>query len=291
MHACMPCARRGLIRVADLAGGPTASDPEGLKRVCGIQRMAAPTTEDTPAQHYLSADEINYLRSEISHEEAVQACADVGIVGVGADSTLEALRSRLCVHYEVTAVAPPVPSIPVPGAVDPPGSTPVTAEVQRVPQPEPEPQTEPVLNRRVILRQGWLEKKGGDTHIDRDNVLRKDRHYGKGGRRNWKQRYFILYSDGELAYFSSADGNPGQEGGAEPKVQLRVAAASGAAASWHLRDDTDEFLLSLPGAVAEDRKALFLRHSDENERQAWIQSTVHFGSTVRHSIELPALYM
>lgn len=134
---------------------------------------------------------------------------------------------------------------------------------------------------RTVVRQGWLWKKGGDTHIDQDNVLYKDRHFGKGGRRNWKQRWFMLYSDGELCYFSSADGNPGQEGGAMPKNRLRVVDASGGGASWHLRDNTDEFLLSLPGAEGDDRKALFLRHSDENERQTWIESTVSmFGATV-----------
>ena len=35
---------------------------------------------------------------------------------------------------------------------------------------------------------GWLEKKGGDTHIDEKGVLQKERHYLKGGRRNWKHR-------------------------------------------------------------------------------------------------------
>eukprot|EP01047_Picozoa_sp_COSAG01_P123616 COSAG01_NODE_52564_length_345_cov_42.630081_2_plen_31_part_01 len=31
-----------------------------------------------------------------------------------------------------------------------------------------------------MIREGWLEKKGGDTHIGSDNVLRKERHYSKG---------------------------------------------------------------------------------------------------------------
>jgi len=82
---------------------------------------------------------------------------------------------------------------------------------------------------------------GGDTHIDNSNVLHKDRHYGKGGRRNWKQRFFVLYSDGELAYFSSADGNPGQDGGAEPKGRVQLV-SQGNFAMWHVRDNADEFV-------------------------------------------------
>jgi hypothetical protein len=61
---------------------------------------------------------------------------------------------------------------------------------------------------RAVVRRGWLEKKGGDTHIDTaSNILRKERHYAKGGRRTWKPRWFILYADGELAYFSAVRGN------------------------------------------------------------------------------------
>eukprot|EP01043_Picozoa_sp_COSAG02_P073667 COSAG02_NODE_14418_length_1274_cov_239.740714_1_plen_123_part_01 len=51
---------------------------------------------------------------------------------------------------------------------------------------------------REVLRQGWLEKKGGHSYRDANDVLHKERHYHKGGRRNWKRRYFVLYSSGEL---------------------------------------------------------------------------------------------
>lgn len=57
---------------------------------------------------------------------------------------------------------------------------------------------------RAVVRRGWLEKKGGDTHIDlASNVLYKERHYSKGGRRSWKPRWFIVYADGEIAYFNT----------------------------------------------------------------------------------------
>ena len=76
---------------------------------------------------------------------------------------------------------------------------------------------------RAVVCYGWLEKKGGDTHIDEHNVLQKERHYLKGGRRNWKRRWFVLHSDGELSYYSqgpkapaAADGDAAA-GGGKPK--------------------------------------------------------------------------
>jgi hypothetical protein len=54
-----------------------------------------------------------------------------------------------------------------------------------------------------VLRTGWLEKKGGETFLDEvTQEIRKERNFSKGGRRNWKRRWFVLYADGELAYYA-----------------------------------------------------------------------------------------
>eukprot|EP01048_Picozoa_sp_COSAG05_P017868 COSAG05_NODE_2515_length_2955_cov_2.717787_2_plen_133_part_00 len=102
---------------------------------------------------------------------------------------------------------------------------------------------------RVILHQGWLEKKGGDTYIDANNVLVKKRNFAKGGRRNWKQRWFVLYSDGQLAY-----GEDQASTSTSPKGSVWLFnRATGACCSWHLAEasgdgcgGSDEMLLSLP---------------------------------------------
>jgi hypothetical protein len=70
---------------------------------------------------------------------------------------------------------------------------------------------------RTILKQGWLEKKGGDTHVDANNQIVKERNWSKGGRRNWKQRWFVLYADGELAYYAEEGDRAAQ---VEPKGQV-----------------------------------------------------------------------
>ena len=89
-------------------------------------------------------------------------------------------------------VMPPIPSLSA--AVAPP----VVAAVLSAPS------VPSVPNIKAVVRRGWLEKKGGDTHIDLvSNVVHKHRHYSKGGRRSWKPRWFIAYADGELAYFKA----------------------------------------------------------------------------------------
>ena len=127
-----------------------------------------------------------------------------------------------------------------------------------------------------------MEKKGGDTHLDEDNVLRKERHFRKGGRRNWKRRWFILYSDGALAYFDNAA--PVEKG----RLQLVRDNGSGderLGCSWHVRDEApDEILLALPPPPAggAGRRAMLLRHADMEELAAWIRTTADaFGATVQ----------
>jgi hypothetical protein len=243
---------------------------------------------------YLSQEEVDYITT-IGHSDALQACTDVGMAGVQASTPLETLRMKLCLHYgiapppQAVPSVPPVPFVPPVPQVLPEVPVPIAAPAQpawAAPAPPLAPRISVVAasaaptGRRAVLRQGWLEKKGGDTHIGSDNVLRKERHYSKGGRRNWKLRFFILYGDGELAYFDSADGRPGEVGGAEPKGRLRLATEAGVA-SWHVRDGTNDFLLGLPGQNGSDQKAMLLRTADPADRQAWMETTVDaFGATV-----------
>ena len=108
----------------------------------------------------------------------------------------------------------PQPELPVPfkppvprstAAVGPPlTAAPPLAVAPSVPAVPAIPNHSYTATQKAVLRRGWLEKKGGDTHIDlTSNVLHKERHYSKGGRRTWKPRWFIVYEDGELAYFKS----------------------------------------------------------------------------------------
>lgn len=98
---------------------------------------------------------------------------------------------------------PPVPfNPPVPRST--PAVVPPLAAAPSVPAVPAIPSHSYTPPQKAVLRRGWLEKKGGDTHIDvASNVLHKERHYSKGGRRAWKPRWFIVYEDGELAYFKS----------------------------------------------------------------------------------------
>ena len=144
---------------------------------------------------------------------------------------------------------------------------------------------------RAVVRSGWLEKKGGQTYVDDTNVLHKERHFSKGGRRNWKQRWFVLFSDGELHYYSSEP----SDGAVLPpekawKGSLQLVGIDepfiGRPCHWHVRDSSpDELLLSLPSGTGMRRNAMLLRSSTESERQGWIAATARFGSTVE-----PLLY-
>ena len=136
----------------------------------------------------------------------------------------------------------------------------------------------PATETRTILKQGWLEKKGGDTHIDANNQLVKERNWAKGGRRNWKQRWFVLYADGELVYYAE---ERGQHLGSSVVAKGAVTMSH---ARWHIQEggQSSNMLLSLraprparlPVATeAMTRPALLLRHGDEVERRAWVQVT------------------
>ena len=148
---------------------------------------------------------------------------------------------------------------------------------------------------RAVVRRGWLEKKGGDTHIDASNVLHKERHYSKGGRRNWKARWFIMYADGELAYFNSGPRDDhdtlwheGEPDAGALKGRMRLLGAAGGCCCWHVRGEgSDEFLLALPNDSGKDvRDGLLMRHTDEGERQLWVEATVEaFGATVAPLVE------
>jgi hypothetical protein len=56
-----------------------------------------------------------------------------------------------------------------------------------------------------VIREGWLYKKGGKTLLDvKSREVVKQRNWEKGGSRKWKQRYFVLFEDGLLRCFDSA---------------------------------------------------------------------------------------
>jgi hypothetical protein len=168
---------------------------------------------------------------------------------------------------------------------------------------------------RAVVCFGWLEKKGGDTFV-KQNVLQKDRHFRKGGRRNWKRRWFVLHSDGEMDYYSQAPTAPA--GGAAPahsddvvphymywkgRVHLLVPGgdasnhrAESLGPTWHVRDDDDvEFLLEMPKPEQQEedgrtgrgsagrggRHAMLLRADDTSERQVWISAVSEaFGAPI-----------
>ena len=158
------------------------------------------------------------------------------------------------------------------------------------------PPSAPHVAPRAAVCYGWLEKKGGDTYIDAANVLRKERNYLKGGRRNWKRRWFVLHSDGELCYYSSGP----KEGTGEVvphyvswKGRLMLTdLVGGSTPIWHVRDDSEEFLLELPKAAGDirgvanekeqnTRNAMLLRTEDATEKQIWLGAVVEtFGATV-----------
>lgn len=242
------------------------------------------------SHHFLDADEVAYLQNEITLEEAKVACADLGLPS---DGTAEDCRRRLCAHYQIGGT--PAAADGVGGAV----AADVVGGAAALTRQGSAPPAAPVGGRdgtsglgsttsapRAVVRSGWLEKKGGDTHIDASNVLHKERHFSKGGRRNWKARWFMLFSDGELHYYEQEP----VAGEVLPperhwKGALKLVGAedyAGQPCCWHVRDDSPtELLLSLPSGTNGRRNAMLLRSEDENERQGWIAATANaFGATV-----------
>ena len=241
------------------------------------------------AHSFLEADEVAFLQGGITLEEARVACADLGLSSEG---TVEALRQRLCAHYAVGsggAAADSASRLSRQGSAPPPPES----RMERVSSLSRDGAT--TTAPRAVVRCGWLEKKGGQTYIDDANVLHKERHFSKGGRRNWKQRWFALFSDGELHYYTSEP----PEGAVLPpdktwKGSLQLVGVEepfiGRPCCWHVRDSSpDELLLSLPGGSGMHRSAILLRSDNESERQGWIAATARtFGSKVEpllHSAE------
>ena len=235
------------------------------------------------SHHFLDADEVAYLQNEITLDEAKVACADLGLASDGA---VDDCRRRLCAHYQIGgAAAPPVAGGCAGAALSRQGSAPPAAPVGSRDGKSGPGSTSSAP--RAVVCSGWLDKKGGDTHIDASNVLHKERHFTKGGRRNWKARWFVLFSDGELHYYEQEPA----AGAVLPaercwKGALKLGGAAeefkGQLCCWHVRDDSPtELLLSLPSGTNGRRNAMLLRSEDENERQGWIAATANaFGATV-----------
>jgi hypothetical protein len=56
-----------------------------------------------------------------------------------------------------------------------------------------------------VLRASFLEKKGGVTKVGPDGKVLKERNFGKGGRRNWQRRWFVLLESGHFLWYGSED--------------------------------------------------------------------------------------
>jgi hypothetical protein len=57
----------------------------------------------------------------------------------------------------------------------------------------------------VVVKHGWLEKKGGSTVIMPDGSMQKGRNLKKGGRRTWTKKYFVLLDNGVLLYYKEEE--------------------------------------------------------------------------------------
>ena len=144
---------------------------------------------------------------------------------------------------------------------------------------------------RDVLRQGWLEKKGGGAYRDANNVLHKERHYQKGGRRNWKRRYFVLYSNGELDVYGELPEEwlQRQIDLEQPQIPPREflkrteqLTAAGQRCAWQLilnpLSEYHTVQLTLPGCGPDGdptiRRVIQLRAEERADIEAWVHASI-----------------
>ena len=162
---------------------------------------------------------------------------------------------------------------------------------------------------RAVLRQGFLEKKGGEAFLDGDNALRKERHWEKGGRRNWKRRWFVLYTTGEFAVYSELPAVYGQQTAPPDEFLKRTEllatlghkapghSTAAECCSWRLVDAAEggdegeqKILLTLPGAALQGptyRRAIELRAESREEAEAWIAASIEAVGAGTHTSNPP----
>ena len=132
-----------------------------------------------------------------------------------------------------------------------------------------------------VVKRGWLEKKSGDTEINADGSLQKKRSLhggGKGLRRNWSRRYFVLLSNGVLLYYKTE-----RESSDSYRGCLVTGAGTAATEISERSGDSDgtyKFMVSAafqPAAAdaSSTKSSLLLRAANEDDREA--HERVHAG--------------
>jgi hypothetical protein len=140
----------------------------------------------------------------------------------------------------------------------------------------------------------------GHHGIDSNNLIIKSRNFAKGGRRNWKQKWFVLYKDGTMHYYgekpaggpdgdSSAGGAGGGAGGgslAQPEPDGKFSVRE---AHWHVHESKPEQMLLSPIREWGETAALQLRHSDVLARRAWLEVMAEeFGNRSNTKVDQPS---
>ena len=132
-----------------------------------------------------------------------------------------------------------------------------------------------------VVKRGWLEKKSGDTEINADGSLQKKRSLhggGKGLRRNWSRRYFVLLSNGVLLYYKTE-----RESSDSYRGCLVTGAGTAATEISERSGDSDgtyKFMVSAafqPAAAdaSSTKSSLLLRAANEDDRET--HERVHAG--------------